>query len=410
MKIARSLELADLKVGLLISPHIASYRERISINGELISETEVNKHLQKIFDLCDKHSIAATFFEITTALSFSYFAESGVDVVVIETGLGGRLDATNVITSPRLCVITSIGLEHTQLLGNTVELIAAEKAGIIKKNVPILVGPNVPHEVIKKCASEREAEGYYTCEDILGKDCFNGDDDSMFLNGIKYVDYDVENSKVSKAALKLLQSKHCGSFPLNISDSCIAQGVSQRPSCRFEEIEIGSIKVILDIAHNPPAMKTLIAKLQATYPNHGKRIVVGFSADKDLAQCCQLLLSVVKDPTKIHLVEAVNLRAAKIEKIVEADPAMRYTNFEVEDRSITAQVKLGLELAKSRNEILIVCGSVFLMAEAREAIGVDEARDTKFITNAAGIGLLTCKQRLLSEKAAVDHVTTSSNK
>ena len=149
-------------MGLLISPHIASYRERISINGVLISEAEVTKHLHKIFKICEKKSIPATFFEITTALSFSYFVESGVDAIVLETGLGGRFDATNVVTKPRMCIITSIGLEHTAILGDTVDLIAVEKAGDMKKDVPIVVGPNVPHDVIRYCSSEKGAESYYS--------------------------------------------------------------------------------------------------------------------------------------------------------------------------------------------------------------------------------------------------------
>ena len=425
LKIAKSLELAGRKVGLLISPHIASYRERISINGELISESQVNKHLQKIFNLCGIHNddddddddekndennnnntppIPATFFEITTGLSFSYFVESGVDVVVLETGLGGRLDATNVITKPNLCIVTSIGLEHTAILGDTVELIAVEKAGIIKKDVPILVGPNVPHDVIRNCAKEKGARAYYTCEDVLGKtnNCHN-DGIIILDDGTKYVDYDVENSRVATAALELLSragnnnnSNNNSSLPLKvISKDHIERGTSQRPSCRFEEIQKHSIKVILDIAHNPPAMKTLIAKLQVTYPKQSKRIVVGFSADKDVAQCSQMLLSIVKDPSRIHLVEAVNLRAAKIQSIIDADPQMKNTNFDVEDRSITAQVKLASALAEESGEILIVCGSVFLMSEAREALGIDEPRDSKRITSVAGSGLLKCKQRLL---------------
>jgi dihydrofolate synthase/folylpolyglutamate synthase len=435
LKIAKSLELAGRKVGLLISPHIASYRERISINGELISESQVNKHLQKIFNLCGIHNdngddddnekndekknnnnnntspmIPATFFEITTGLSFSYFVESGVDVVVLETGLGGRLDATNVITKPNLCIVTSIGLEHTAILGDTVELIAVEKAGIIKKDVPILVGPNVPHDVIRNCAKEKGAQAYYTCEDVLGKtnNCHN-DGIIILDDGTKYVDYDVENSRVATAALELLSreannnnkssnnsSNNNDSLPLKlISKDHIERGTSQRPSCRFEEIQTHSIKVILDIAHNPPAMKTLIAKLQVTYPKQSKRIVVGFSADKDVAQCSQMLLSIVKDPSRIHLVEAVNLRAAKIQSIIDADPQMKNTNFDVEDRSITAQVELASALAKESGEILIVCGSVFLMSEAREALGIDEPRDSKRITSVAGSGLLKCKQRLL---------------
>jgi dihydrofolate synthase/folylpolyglutamate synthase len=398
-KIAKTLEIAGHRVGLLISPHIASYRERISINGELISEAQVNTHLQSVVDLCTIHSIPATFFEITTGVAFSYFEERDVDVVVLETGLGGRLDATNVVTKPRLCVITSIGLEHTAILGDTVELIAAEKAGIIKKGVPILVGPNVPYQVVHKCAIEKNAERYCICEDLLGIDCFDSDDGTIYLDGKKYADYDVENSKIATAALKLVGIKQREScFLQPISDDDIAKGTSHRPSCRFEVIKTNSTHVILDIAHNPPAMITLIAKLQATYPNMNKRIVVGFSADKEIGLCSKALLSLVKDPSRIHLVEAVNLRAAKIQSIIASDPKMEDTNFEVSDRSITAQVKYALQLTQNKNEILVVCGSVFLMAEAREALGIDEPRDSKLITSVAGVGLLKCKQRLLSEK------------
>ena len=395
---AKSLELAGHKVGLLISPHIASYRERISINGIMISESQVNKHIAKIFDLCDKHSIPATFFEMTTGLAFAYFEESNVDVVVLETGLGGRLDATNVVTKPKICVITSIGLEHTALLGDTVELIAMQKAGIIKKDVPVVVGPNVPHKVIQQCAKDKGAEGYYTCESVIDKNN-KIHDTYLRVDGVEYVDYDKENSNIAASALKLLNAKNDTSSLLNIiSDDHIKIGTSKRPPCRFEEVKMNSVKVILDIAHNPPAMTTLTAKLQATYSNQKKRVVVGFSADKDVQQCSQAILSIVEDPSCIHLVEAVNLRAAKIQSILEADPMMKDTNFDVEDRSITAQVQLALSLARVRQEILVVCGSVFLMAEAREALGIDEPRDSKNITCVAGSGLLKCKQRLEKEE------------
>ena len=169
LKVAKALEYSSYKVGLLTSPHIASYRERIQINSQLISEQHVAHYLSRILNICREQAIPATFFEITTALAYLYFYEQQVDFVVIETGLGGRLDATNVVQHNGICIITSIGLEHTALLGDTVEKIAVEKAGIIKSKVPVVVGPNVPHEVIRSCAIEKQAEGYYTCEDILGE-------------------------------------------------------------------------------------------------------------------------------------------------------------------------------------------------------------------------------------------------
>eukprot|EP00557_Chaetoceros_sp_GSL56_P001996 CAMPEP_0176494544 /NCGR_PEP_ID=MMETSP0200_2-20121128/10164_1 /TAXON_ID=947934 /ORGANISM="Chaetoceros sp., Strain GSL56" /LENGTH=466 /DNA_ID=CAMNT_0017892331 /DNA_START=200 /DNA_END=1600 /DNA_ORIENTATION=- len=400
LKIARSLQLAGHKVGLLISPHISCYRERMSINGELISEKEVEEYLPQILDICDNRGILATFFEITTGLAFLYFADCGADVVVLETGLGGLLDATNVVSTPVLSVITSIGLEHTAILGDTVELIGEHKAGIIKRNCPVLVGPNVPHETIRRCATEREAEGYYTCEDVLDSSVLGdekGDKSVSCQSGIEYVDYDVQNSNIAKAALTLLrQKKKSDNFPsANLTDEVITKGISQRPSCRFEEIEKEGTIAILDIAHNPPAMRTLVAKLEATYPNKTKRFVVGFSADKDITEIGNLLLSVVPHPNHIHLVEAVNLRAAKVETIINVVPRLADSYSTIhKDRSITGQVQIAMKLAAEKGEILVVCGSVFLMSEARYALGIEEERDSENITAVAGKGLMSCKEKL----------------
>lgn len=404
LKIAKVFELAGYNVGLFVSPHIASFRERMQVNSEPISEEEVCELLPQIYEICEKNEIPATFFEVTTALAFSFFQRRNANVVVLETGLGGRLDATNVVKHPALCAITSIGLEHTRILGDTVELIAKEKAGIMKQGTPVLVGPNVPHDVMKQCAIEKQTDGYYTLEEVLGNDDSDGDGSSnniknselVNVNGVEYIDYDIQNAMIARAALKILETKASSTnneknvkFPFE--NDVIEKGSSHRPPCRFEErriqIDNKEVLVILDVAHNPPAMEHLVLKLQATYPNQEKRIVVGFSADKDLCQCGESLLSIVEDPSRIHLVEAAHPRAAKLEDIIQANAKMKDTNFDEEDRSITAQVKSGLEMAMKNNEILVVCGSVFLMAEAREAIGIDEPRDSKYIAEVAGANL-----------------------
>jgi dihydrofolate synthase/folylpolyglutamate synthase len=150
-KIARSLREAGYKDGLFVSPHVSSFRERIEIGGIPISEADVATKLPWLFDMCEKENIPATFFELTTALAFEHFKSA--DVVVLEVGLGGRLDATNIIT-PALSVITSIGLDHTHILGSTVEEIALEKAGIMKTGIPVVVGPRVPRVVLALKAAE----------------------------------------------------------------------------------------------------------------------------------------------------------------------------------------------------------------------------------------------------------------
>ena len=349
----------------------------MSINGELISEEQVVKYLNEVTAFSEANKIPSTFFELTEGVAFRYFSEGGVDVVVLETGLGGLTDPTNVISNPALSIVTSIGLEHTEYLGDTIELIGRQKAGIIKKNCPVLVGPNVPHETIRQCAAEREAEGYYTCEDVLGPD--------VFKNNEKVFDYDLENSRTAQAALTLLRNKKKegvihSNFPSSLlSDDIIAQGIQHRPTCRFEIIKNGDNIIILDVAHNLQGMMNLVEKLEATYPGKNKRFVVGMSAEKDVLSICNILLGVVPNPSSIHLVEAATDRAATIQTIIEAQPKLSKSNFALNDRSVTAQIKLAMELAAKNNEIVVVCGSVFLMSEARQALGIEEARDSEKI-------------------------------
>jgi dihydrofolate synthase / folylpolyglutamate synthase len=339
LKIAKTLQYNNMKVGLFCSPHVSSFRERMQINDRLISEDEVVRLLPEIYQLCKIHDIPATFFEITTVLAFRYFAIHNVDVVVLETGLGGRLDATNVLQNPALAVITSIGLEHTRILGNTIELIALEKGGIIKKDRPVLVGPNVPHDVLQKCAQEKGASQYYTCDNVLGKVDDPNDDHK--------IDYDLENARIAKAAIKLLQQSSIFNklSTTTISDDVIERGTSHRPPCRFEVVRYKhknhkSIQVILDVAHNPPAMEYLAYKLHTTYPNRKFHLVVGMSSDKDMSLCSKLLKQIVfNDVSRIYLVEAAHPRAAKLEDMWKADPELQlHAQYDINNRSVTNQI------------------------------------------------------------------------
>eukprot|EP00526_Cylindrotheca_closterium_P011897 CAMPEP_0113628368 /NCGR_PEP_ID=MMETSP0017_2-20120614/14698_1 /TAXON_ID=2856 /ORGANISM="Cylindrotheca closterium" /LENGTH=466 /DNA_ID=CAMNT_0000538669 /DNA_START=276 /DNA_END=1676 /DNA_ORIENTATION=- /assembly_acc=CAM_ASM_000147 len=374
LKIANTLRQSGKRVGIFCSPHVSSFRERMQVNGELISEDEVVDLLPQVYELCVKHDIPATFFEITTLLAFLFYEKHQVDFVVLETGLGGRLDATNSIAHPALAVITSIGLEHTRILGDTVEKIAKEKGGIIKKGCPVLVGPNCPQGVLEDCAKRVGAGSYYVPDLVLG--------DSL---DHQTTDYDEENQRIASAAILLLQQSHPNLLEDLTSDD-IQKGVLIRPPCRFEEVQVGQVKAILDVAHNPPAMEYLMVKLQNTYPSQSFRFVVGMSSDKDLGQCARSLLSAV-GPSSIHLVEAAHPRAAKIPDIVAAEPKFSDCHFSLDDRSITKQVINSLQLAEENGEILVVCGSVFLMAEARQALGFDEPRDSDYISEVAGAGL-----------------------
>lgn len=380
LKIAHALKETH-RVGLFSSPHISSFRERIQINGVPVSEEQVEKGLRYIFNICDTEDIPATFFEVVTALAFMIFAEENTDVIVLETGLGGRLDATNVIKKPVLAVITSIGLEHTQILGDTLEKIALEKGGIIKEGCPILVGKNVPVDVLRNCAIEKKASKFFVCDDILDKE--------SEIETSTFVDYDAENSRTATAALILLQAiwekdqNAKGKYePLSMQQ--IKDGVKVRPLCRFEEIGVinsitndAPVKVILDVAHNPQAIEFLIAKLRYNYPSAELRIVVGMSADKDLKSCSDILLENVSNPKCIHLVESPNPRAAKISSILEANPKLLDCNYK--EPSVSLQVREAMKLAADSNELLVICGSFFIMADARMELGIKEPRDSAVI-------------------------------
>jgi len=371
----------------------------MQMNGQLISEEQVVEYLPQIYALCQKHDIPATFFEITTALAFLFYHKNHADVVVLETGLGGRLDSTNVVKQPACAVITSIGLEHTRILGDTIEKIALEKGGIIKPGRPVLVGPGCPQDVLRQCASEKGASGYYTCEDILSNGSQQEQSSSSSSLDIDedVADYDLENARIAAAALRLVErEQRIPNLKVAIPENIMQQGTSQRPPCRFEIVERDDgLNVILDVAHNPPAMKYLAHKLKATYPNTKFRMIVGMSSDKDSNLCGQYILNAVdNDASAVHLVQASHPRAARLEDIVAADASglLKKSNYDFEDRSVTKQISLGLEMAKQREEILVVCGSVFLMAEAREALGFDEPRDSEAISEVAGAHLKAAQE------------------
>ena len=303
-----------------------------------------------------------------------FYAKRETQVVVLETGLGGRLDATNVIASPAISVITSIGLEHTRILGDTIEAIAKEKAGIMKPGCPVLIGPHCPQDVMKQCAKEKGAGPYHVPQEVLN------DKLDMLVT-----DYDEENQRISMAALFLLQANHPDLLK-DLSGKKAAEGVLIRPPCRFEHLQTDNTTVILDVAHNPPAMEYLVNKLKSTYTDGSFRFVVGMSSDKDLSQCGRSLLK-ASDPSSIHLVEAAHPRAAKLEAMLEAEKSLENCNFDFDDRSITNQVQKAITLARENGQILVVCGSVFLMAEAREALGIVEPKDSDYIAEMAGAGV-----------------------
>jgi dihydrofolate synthase / folylpolyglutamate synthase len=219
--------------------------------------------LPKVFDARERAGIPATFFEVTTALALLHFAEQGVDSVVLEVGLGGRLDATNIVR-PRLSIITSIGLEHTRILGGTIEKIAAEKAGVMKPGVPVVLGPNVPRPFLQNIASRVGSPVILTPEG-------------------PYPDFEDENVAIAKTAIE--QGLVIGAaLPKPITPEAARRGLACRPPCRYEvlkrRVAVGDegrgreVTVVLDVGHNPPALERLFDLASRDFANRLLRVVV----------------------------------------------------------------------------------------------------------------------------------------
>ena len=260
-KVAKALELSGYKVGLFTSPHLISFCERISINGQMISEDAVASGLKHLFDLSKTLKLKPTFFELVTVLACEYFKQQQIDIGVFEVGLGGKTDSTNVI-KPIISVITSIGNDHQWILGETLELIAAQKAGIIRKNTPVVLGPTVRFDSVEKIANERNAPVIYV-DKVPGN-------------------FEDENRAIAKTVLNNIPG-------CTFSDATIDDAIKTSPPCRFQEIAYQGVSIIADVAHNEDAIQRLLQAIAVRFPGKGLQVIFGIAKDKDAHGCLNLL-------------------------------------------------------------------------------------------------------------------------
>ena len=272
--LASVLQEKKLKVGLYTSPHLKDFRERIKINGKPISKEKVVEFVKNNFDFFKKNKLS--FFEMTVLLSFLHFSNEKVDIAIIEVGLGGRLDSTNII-NPILSVITNISLEHTNLLGNSIEKIAQEKGGIIKRNIPIIIGRKnkISDSVFNKIASEKKSKIFFSDK----KNNYTTD-----LNG----DFQIENISTAEKTFQVLNEEKI----LNISPIEISKGLNRviKNTGLRGRFEITSLKpkTIFDIGHNIDAINKIINQInKLSYEN--LHVVIGFVNDKNLEKILSLL-------------------------------------------------------------------------------------------------------------------------
>ena len=266
---ASILQAAGYKVGLYTSPHLKDFRERIKINGECIPKADVVEFIDRHKSFFNIHKLS--FFEMTVGMAFDYFAKEKVDIAIIETGLGGRLDSTNIIT-PILSVITNIGMDHTAFLGNTMEKIAGEKAGIIKKNIPVVIGETTSKTkpVFINKAKKENSEIYFAEE--LSRELPECD-----LKGI----YQKYNLKTCLKSIEVLNTLENWNIPETAIEKGLAEVISNTQLRGRWEIMGENPKIITDVAHNREGLSLV---LQQLLKEKYKRlhIVLGFVNDKDL--------------------------------------------------------------------------------------------------------------------------------
>lgn len=366
--ISSVLMKAGYRVGLYTSPHLHSTRERIQINNELIDRDSFVNILKDILPviegLIEKDSeFYLTQFEILTAMAFLYFLKANVDIIVLEVGLGGRLDATNVVSNPLVSIITNVDWDHMDRLGNTLSLIGREKAGIIRKGVPVVTGAiGEGLEVIIDTAKSLDAPLYCFWRDFsidwyvlsqTGTEIGfkNEKKKDNFFSSLKGI-YQVENTAISVMALELLKER------LSLSDADIVEGLRDTFWAGRMELVSKNPIILLDGAHNRGGAEKL-AKSIAIIFDLKPTLVVGMLKDKDAYGILNSMIPYVKGNIIVTAPKSNRaLSSTSLAKVVEDLGGKPIIVPDVKEA-----VKVGLDLEK---EFLCVMGSLYTVAEARE--------------------------------------------
>ncbi len=321
--IATTLTSQGYKTGLFTSPHISTFRERIVIDGEMISETDALSLLNEILEV----SKMITFFEVMTMMAFLYFQRKQVDYAVIEVGMGGDKDATNII-EPIVSVLTNITSDHLEILGPTLDDVAKTKAGIIKRNVPVVIGPRAARKPVLARAFQQKAPIYFVKE---------------FDQALE------ENQAIAHRALKVINP---------YTDFVLSTKV---PPCRFELHTIDKIPFIFDVAHNIDGLERLFFRVKETFPTKKIFTIFALSAGKDLENIIPLLS---KESDDLYFMKHEHPRLARKEEIEN------HLGF-LGDSSIEAFI----EKAREENGIVLITGTFFIMGPMKKILGLEEIRD-----------------------------------
>lgn len=368
--LAAILQTAGYKTGLYTSPHLKDFRERIKVNGEMVSEEFVILFTERIRARIEE--IEPSFFEITVVMAFEYFAQQEVDIAIIETGLGGRLDSTNVIV-PELSIITNIGWDHMNLLGNSLEKIAAEKAGIIKETIPVVVGEVIPEtiSIFEETAYEKNAplsiaerkrhitdwnwEKHELVVEVASEHQTDHKIYHLDLQGV----YQTKNLLTVLEACSILQQKGW-----KLDNDAIQQGLKHTKKItglhgRWEVIHTSPL-VVMDVAHNADGIRQLVQ--QAELISHDQlHIIIGMVKDKDIDR----VLSLLPKTANYYFTKAQIPRALPENELMEKAGKLKLKGDSFPD------VNEALEFALQHthpDDLIIICGSVFLVGEVDSSV------------------------------------------
>lgn len=332
--VASILQEAGFKSGKYTSPHVVSYNERISVNGKNISNAELRSYITRMKKLDSKAK--PTYFEFGTSLALEYFSDKKVDFAVLEVGMGGHLDATN-ICDAKISAITNVALEHEKHLGNTVLKIAREKAGIIKQNGIFLTTEKNPAvlELFRKICQERNAKFIQIKKPYTGKISLAGD-------------YQKWNAALAEAIAK----------ELSIPNSAIKKGLLKAENLGRFQIIRKNPAIIIDCAHNPAGMAAFLFSLRKKFPRKKFTFVVGFSEGKNYAEMLKLL-SPLAQKFIISKAKYHGMKTSEIKK------AIRVLDKKIEVHEIPNAKKaarLALKSA-SKKDYICICGSIYMIGD-----------------------------------------------
>lgn len=358
--VANALTACGIKTALYTSPHLSRYEERMTIDGKLISKEEFAKTISKVKSVIEEMlrsgTECPTQFEVLTAVAFLYFAEQKVEYAVIEVGLGGLLDSTNVII-PEVSVITNVTLEHADKCGGTLQGVAEHKAGIIKEKIPVVTGAKgEPLNIIKRVAKEKNSNIFVLDEDFFAE---RQGEKLKFKNAEEEIDYNLamkalyqaENSALALETLFTLAQKNSRIKKI----TAVIAVENTMHAGRFEQIG----NIILDGAHNPAGIAALRETLDALYSEEKRIFLLGMLKDKAVEEMLSIL---IREDDEVIVTKPVSNRA------MSEDELFALTKKHTDNAIIAKSIEDGINILRKSDGIRIIAGSLYLTGAARESL------------------------------------------